>query len=121
MFINAGLPFTRVCLLLFRQCGNIVIFPCLLHSGVKFSRSDFQPLLFQHRRNCVVCLNPRFCAGYVNGNITVDISGAKTRVEAYDAITAMLEQQGLKVGTAEFDAGMQQAWKDNNIAALPEK
>jgi hypothetical protein len=32
-----------------------------------------------------------------------------------------LEQQGLKVGTAEFDAGMQQAWKDNNIAALPEK
>lgn len=59
--------------------------------------------------------------GGAGGNITVDISGAKTRVEAYDAITAMLEQQGLKVGTAEFDAGMQQAWKDNNISALPEK
>lgn len=55
------------------------------------------------------------------GNIIVDISGAKTRVEAYDAITTMLEQQGLKVGTAEFDAGMRQAWQDNNIAALPEK
>jgi hypothetical protein len=59
--------------------------------------------------------------GGAGGNITVDISGAKTRVEAYDAITATLEQQGLKVGTAEFDAGMQQAWKDNNISALPEK
>lgn len=59
--------------------------------------------------------------GGAGGNITVDISGAKTRVEAYDAISATLEQQGLKVGTAEFDAGMQQAWKDNNISALPEK
>lgn len=59
--------------------------------------------------------------GGAGGNITIDISGAKTRVEAYDAITATLEQQGLKVGTAEFDAGMQQAWKDNNISALPEK
>lgn len=60
-------------------------------------------------------------AGDGKGNIIVDISGAKTRVEAYDAITTMLEQQGLKVGTAEFDAGMRQAWQDNNIAALPEK
>lgn len=65
--------------------------------------------------------NPPAGGGGAGGNITVDISGAKTRVEAYDAITATLEQQGLKVGTAEFDAGMQQAWKDNNISALPEK
>jgi hypothetical protein len=32
-----------------------------------------------------------------------------------------LQQQGLQIGTAEFDAGMKQAWQDNNIAALPEK
>ena len=55
------------------------------------------------------------------GNVTVDISGAKTRVEAYDAIANTLQQQGLQIGTAEFDAGMKQAWQDNNIAALPEK
>jgi len=55
------------------------------------------------------------------GNVTVDISGAKTRVEAYDAIASTLQQQGLQIGTAEFDAAMKQAWQDNNIAALPEK
>jgi hypothetical protein len=55
------------------------------------------------------------------GNQSICCGSSNTRVEAYDAITATLEQQGLKVGTAEFDAGMQQAWKDNNIAALPEK
>ena len=59
--------------------------------------------------------------GGAGGNITVDISGAKTRVEAYDAIANTLQQQGLQIGTAEFDAGMKQAWQDNNIAALPEK
>lgn len=55
------------------------------------------------------------------GGAVIDIQGVKTRVEAYDSITAMLTQQGLKIGTAEFDAGMSQAWKDNNISALPEK
>lgn len=59
--------------------------------------------------------------GGAGGNVTVDISGAKTRVEAYDAIASTLQQQGLQIGTAEFDAGMKQAWQDNNIAALPEK
>lgn len=59
--------------------------------------------------------------GGAGGNVIIDISGAKTRVEAYDAITSILLQQGLQIGTAEFDAGMKQAWQDNNIAALPEK
>lgn len=52
---------------------------------------------------------------------TVDVSAAKTRVEAYDAIAANLMAQGLQPGTEKFDAGVQQAWKDNNVAALPEK
>ena len=65
--------------------------------------------------------NPPAGGGGAGGNVTVDISGAKTRVEAYDAIASTLQQQGLQIGTAEFDAGMKQAWQDNNIAALPEK
>ena len=60
-------------------------------------------------------------AGGSGGNATIEISGVKTRTEAYDAITANLQQQGLAVGTKQFDDAMTQAWKDNNIAALPEK
>lgn len=51
----------------------------------------------------------------------ISISGAKTRVEAYDAITQSLQAQGLQVGTKQFDDAMSAAWKENNIAALPEK
>ena len=50
-----------------------------------------------------------------------DISGAKTRVEAYDAIASQLMAKGLTVGSAQFDAEMKQAWTDNNVQALPEK
>ena len=52
---------------------------------------------------------------------TIDITGAKTRVEAYEAIAANLMAQGLTAGSEKFDAAMKQAWQDNNIAALPEK
>lgn len=52
---------------------------------------------------------------------TIDVSGARNRVEAYDAISNALLQQGMTVGSAEFDAAMTQAWKDNNVASLPER
>lgn len=55
------------------------------------------------------------------GGGTIDVSGAKTRVEAYDAIAANLMSQGLTAGSEKFDAAMKQAWTDNNVAALPEK
>lgn len=55
------------------------------------------------------------------GGATVDVSGAKTRVEAYNAIAANLMARGMVNGSAEFDAAMQKAWQDNNIKALPEK
>lgn len=55
------------------------------------------------------------------GGGTIDVSGAKTRVEAYDAIAVNLMSQGLTAGSEKFDAAMKQAWTDNNIAALPEK
>ena len=55
-----------------------------------------------------------------NGN-AIDVTGAKTRTEAYDMIAASLMSQGMTVGSAQFDAAMSQAWKDNNISALPER
>lgn len=55
------------------------------------------------------------------GGVTVDVSGVKTRVEAYNAIAANLMARGMVNGSAEFDAAMQKAWQDNNIKALPEK
>lgn len=51
----------------------------------------------------------------------IDVTGAKTRTEAYDMIAASLMAQGMTVGSAQFDAAMSQAWKDNNISALPER
>lgn len=51
----------------------------------------------------------------------IDVTGAKTRTEAYDMIAASLMSQGMTVGSAQFDAAMSQAWKDNNISALPER
>jgi len=52
---------------------------------------------------------------------TIDITGAKTRVEANDIATKSLLQNGLTKGSTEFDAQLTQIWKDNNIASLPEK
>jgi hypothetical protein len=43
------------------------------------------------------------------------ISGCKTRVEAYDAISNNLMAQGMTAGSKEFEDAMAQAWKDNNI------
>lgn len=51
----------------------------------------------------------------------IDVTGAKTRVEAYDIISAALLAQGKPVGSEAFEAAMSEAWKENNIAQLPEK
>jgi hypothetical protein len=51
----------------------------------------------------------------------IDVTGAKTRVEAYDIISAALLAQGKTVGSEAFEAAMAEAWKENNIAQLPEK
>ena len=56
-----------------------------------------------------------------SGSGAVSIEGAKTRTEAYDAITNVLVAQGLQPGSKEFSDAMSQAWKENNISALPEK
>lgn len=53
------------------------------------------------------------------GSPAVDISGARTRTEAYDMITSQLLSQGMTKGSNDFENAMNQAWKDNNIASLP--
>lgn len=52
---------------------------------------------------------------------TIDLSGAKTRVEANDIITKALLAQGLTRGSAAFSDAMDKAWIDGNVASLPEK
>lgn len=54
-------------------------------------------------------------------NATIDISGAATQTEAYEAIAKTLFAKGLVNGSAEFDAEMQKAWKENNVAKLPQR
>ena len=54
-------------------------------------------------------------------NTTIDISGAVTQTEAYEAIAKTLFAKGLINGSAEFDAEMQKAWKENNVAKLPQR
>lgn len=54
-------------------------------------------------------------------NSVIDVTGAKTRVEAYDIISAALLAQGKTVGSESFETAMAEAWKENNIAQLPEK
>lgn len=53
------------------------------------------------------------------GSTSVDVSGARTRNEANEIITQQLMQQGLVNGSEAFQAALNQAWKDNNVAALP--
>ena len=53
------------------------------------------------------------------GSTSVDVSGARTRSEANEIITQQLMQQGLVNGSEAFQAALNQAWKDNNVAALP--
>lgn len=51
----------------------------------------------------------------------IDISGARTRTEAYDIIANGLMAKGLTIGSDKFNEEMSAIWKDNNISALPER
>lgn len=55
------------------------------------------------------------------GDYVVDLGGARTQSEAYEAITKMLLEQGKTVGSKEFDEGMRKAWIDNKVKDLPER
>lgn len=55
------------------------------------------------------------------GSTTIDISGARNQIEANDAISKSLLAQGLTRGSAAYEEASTQAWKDNEVAKLPEK
>lgn len=52
---------------------------------------------------------------------SMDLSSARTKAEATEIITKQLLDQGIAAGSQEFQDRMDQAWKDNNISALPLK
>ena len=54
-----------------------------------------------------------------DGSVAVDVSMARTQNEAQELIAKQLMQQGLINGSKEFQTAMDQAWKDNNVQALP--
>lgn len=59
-------------------------------------------------------------SGTPTGGTTIDLSGARTKVEATTIATNALMAQGLTKGSEAFDTAMTQAWKDGNVTALPE-
>lgn len=51
--------------------------------------------------------------------IVVDVTGARTQVEAQELIAQALMKQGLTNGSKAFQDAMDKAWTDNNVQALP--
>ena len=51
----------------------------------------------------------------------VDLSGAKTRVEANAIIDKELIAKGYAVGSSKYTEAMTKIWKDNNVMSLPER
>lgn len=56
-----------------------------------------------------------------DGNIVIDLAGVKSQNEAQEVIAQTLMKQGLTNASKAFQEAMTQAWKDNNISALPIK
>lgn len=56
-----------------------------------------------------------------NGSGSIDISGARTQDEAYEAIASSLMAQGMTIGSNEFETAMSKAWAANNVKSLPLK
>lgn len=52
---------------------------------------------------------------------SLDVSGARTKVEAEAAIRKYLLAKGLTVGSQAYQDEMDKAWKDNGISKLPER
>ena len=54
-----------------------------------------------------------------NGSGSIDIAGARTQDEAYEAIASSLMAQGMTIGSNEFETAMSKAWAANNVKSLP--
>lgn len=57
--------------------------------------------------------------GAGGGGAVVDITMARTQTEAQEIIARTLMQQGFVNGSDEFQAKMDEAWRENNVASLP--
>lgn len=53
------------------------------------------------------------------GGIVLDLSGVRTQTQAQEVIAQTLMKQGMTNGSKAFQETMTQAWKDNNVSALP--
>lgn len=53
------------------------------------------------------------------GAIVLDLSGVRTQTQAQEVIAQTLMKQGMTNGSKAFQEAMTQAWKDNNVSALP--
>lgn len=60
-------------------------------------------------------------AGAGSGGASIDVSGARTQTEAYEAIASTLMANGVPAGTDKFQQTVDAVWKEANISALPEK
>lgn len=49
----------------------------------------------------------------------IEISAARTQVEADEIITKMLLSKGITIGSLKFQEEKNKIWKDNNVKALP--
>lgn len=54
-----------------------------------------------------------------NDSGSIDIAGARTQDEAYEAIASSLMAQGMTIGSNEFETAMSKAWAANNVKSLP--
>ena len=54
-----------------------------------------------------------------NSSGSIDIAGARTQDEAYEAIASSLMAQGMTIGSNEFETAMSKAWAANNVKSLP--
>lgn len=51
--------------------------------------------------------------------VPVDVTTARTQVEAQEIITNQLMRKGMTIGSKEFQQAMDEAWATNNIKSLP--
>lgn len=51
---------------------------------------------------------------------TVDLSGARTKSEAYEMLVGALTAKGMKIGSAEFEEAVGEAWKSFKVSELPQ-
>jgi len=84
--------------------------------------------LFQREFNAMGVLKVTDSKGGAGGKQTppggaggsVSIAGAKTRQEATEAINKQLLENGMTIGSSEYDEALQSAYKENKVSELPE-